>query len=144
MARVIISKDYAFKFTTKTVYDQYRTVGDPSADTVGVYQGDVRDLPQGIYQVSLNTEAQAAKSGMPTGCYKWGILLIFLSPWKGKVWMYFPDNLFDTSVYVMAKWDSINYSSAKWKKLLLYEISGGGVIAEILDFSCQTQERMVA
>lgn len=126
MARAIITKGYAYRFTTKTADDQYRTVGDPGGDTAGVYQGDVRNLPQGIYQVSLNTNEQTVKSGMPTGCYKWGILLIFMSPWAGKVWMYFPDNLYDTGVYVMAKWDNANYSIAKWKKLLLYEMQQGG------------------
>lgn len=126
MARTIITKNYAYRFTTKTPDDQYMTVGDPSADTAGgVYSGDVRDLPQGIYQVSLNSDAQTTKSGMPAGCYKWGILLIFLSPWAGKVWMYFPDNLYDSGVYVMAKWNNNNYGSAVWKKLLLNKTSGG-------------------
>ena len=125
MARTIITKDYVHRFTTKTVDDQYKTVGGPSADTAGVYQGDVRDLPQGIYQVSLDSDAQTIKNGMPKGCYRWGVLLIFLSPWAGKVWMYFPDNLYDTGVYVMARWDATNYGIATWKKLLLYEISGG-------------------
>lgn len=143
MARTIITKDYVHRFTTKTPDDQYMIVGNSSAGTVGVYQGDVRDLPQGIYQVSLNSDDQIAKSGMPTGCYKWGILLIFLSPWTGKVWMYFPDNLNENYMYVMSKWNDTNYSSATWKKLLLDKTSGG-VIAEILDFSYQTQERMVA
>lgn len=142
MARAIVTKNYVHRFTTKTPDDQYRTVGDQSSDTVGVYQGDVRNLPQGIYQVSLKTDAQTAKSGMPTGCYKWGILLIFLSPWTGKVWVYFPDNLSDNCLHVMARWDT-GYDNATWKKLPLSAVSGG-VIAEILDFSYQTQERMVA
>lgn len=124
MARAIITKNYVHRFTTKTADDQYRTVGSAGADPVCLYQGDVRNLSQGIYQVSLNTDAQVAKSGMPTGCYKWGILLVFVSPWTGKVWLYFPDQLCDTGVYVMSAWRT-NYDKAVWKKLPLSAISGG-------------------
>lgn len=142
MARELVLKAFTSRFDTKGVEDQYRTVGPAGVDTIGTYSGDVRDLPAGIYQVSLNTVNQTQLSGMPTGCYKWGILFIFLSPWDGKIWMYFPDNLYDPCMYVMAKWNE-QYDVATWKKIAISAVSGG-VIADILDFSYQTQERMVA
>lgn len=142
MARKLVMKTFTSRFNTKGVEDQYRTVGPAGADTVGVYSGDVRGLPAGIYQVSLGNDNQTKLSGMPIGCYKWGMLFIFLSPWSGKVWMYFPDNLYDSYMYVMSKWNE-EFGVATWKKIAVSAVSGG-VIADILDFSYQTQERMVA
>ena len=145
MARIMIQEDFGKVVRTARSDLGFATQAVGTGD--GYTDVAIDSLQAGVYQYGFDN-GFGVNSGLPSKLYHWGVLVVFKSVWGGVACILIPDKMFGTDgaghslVFGCKRTSSDNIKYA----YLSDATSGllGGVIADILDFSYQTQERMVA
>ena len=85
----------------------------------GYYRGNPVDAEVGVYQVSYSDADTFAEDGFPSGGFQWGTLLVLASPWGGKTFLYFPNDMSKAGgFYVKSYWtEALESRTGKWFKV---------------------------